>query len=98
MTFVNEFIPEADMEKYRIKAGAVTVLYSGNVDSVPSGKIVNDLLAAGKDIRVIDTSPAAQLMEPDVFRTKVVQVFGIDIDIQYRRLLRPCHRLVESLD
>ena len=60
--------------------GAVTVLYSGNVGSKYSGEIIDEMLASGKDIRVIKRTFAYDFMESVAFRTKVADAFGVTFD------------------
>ncbi|MCP5434346.1 MAG: putative Ig domain-containing protein [Chromatiaceae bacterium] len=62
--------------------GAVTVLYSGGVAGGPgSSEIIENMLENDLDIRVVDESAAAKLIETDSFRRKVAEAFGIDFEV-----------------
>jgi len=62
--------------------GAVTVLYSGGVAGGPgSSEIIENMLESDLDIRVVDESAAAKLIETDSFRRKVAEAFGIDFEL-----------------
>jgi hypothetical protein len=57
--------------------GAVTVFYSGPVQGVSSGKVVEALLDQGADIRAIDKTQAFEFMDSRAFKDAVGKVFGL---------------------
>lgn len=59
--------------------GRVTVLYSGpSAKGVSSSNIIESLLESGEDVRVIDRSDAAKLLQSDEFLHSVAKAFGLD--------------------
>lgn len=63
-------------------AGRITVLYSGPItDYVSSGQVVEAMVEAGEDVRVINTSEAADFLRSRDFNAAVARAFGVR-DIQ----------------
>jgi hypothetical protein len=59
-------------------SGRVTVLYSGpSAKGVPSSQLIKSMLESGEDIRVIDNSEAARLLQSDEFLHSVANAYGI---------------------
>jgi Ca2+-binding RTX toxin-like protein len=69
--------------------GAVTMLYSAGVAGGPSSsEIVDSMIDEGLDIRVVDKSVAAKLIQSDDFGRKVAEAF----DISFTEYSRPGYR------
>ena len=62
--------------------GSITVLYSGMMPdgSTHTSKIVEDIIASGQDIRVIDKSPVNTFLKSDEFLNAVAQHYNISLD------------------
>jgi hypothetical protein len=60
--------------------GAVTVLYSGNASGWNAGRIVQEMLDTGEDIRVVNKTLASEFLRSDAFRARVADAFGIDFE------------------
>lgn len=54
--------------------GSTTVLYSGDINGTPAWQIVKDM---GNDVRRIDKTMAAEVLNSDDFKAKVAQAFGL---------------------
>lgn len=61
--------------------GSVTVLYSGKVEGTNAWEIVNQMIAEGRDVRAIQKTLAAQVLNHDDFRAKVAVAFGLDVEM-----------------
>jgi len=63
-------------------SGSITVLYSGKMSdgTTSTSKLIQDMLASGQDIRVIDNSPAAYFLNSREFKDAVAKAFGIALD------------------
>lgn len=60
--------------------GKVTVLYSGKLDNgTKTGDIIESLIAEKADVRLINNTAAAELMESDDFIEAVGHQFGVDL-------------------
>lgn len=60
-------------------AGRVTVLYSGPAaKGASSSQVIKAMLESGEDIRVIDKSEAAKLLQSREFLNSVAKAYGLD--------------------
>ncbi|RST44205.1 hypothetical protein, partial [Variovorax sp. DXTD-1] len=58
--------------------GRLTVLYSGGVGKgVWSSDVIDGMVAAGEDVRVIDKSQAAKFMKSEAFYSAIARAYDI---------------------